>query len=53
MLTTSCRMCDPTNWLWEPLSSEKNEKLLEALSSTEEGFRKSCGAVTESCIILA
>ena len=42
----------PTNWMWEPLSTETNEKLLKALSSPGEGFRKSRYAVIESCINL-
>ena len=42
----------PTNWMWEPLSSERNEKLLKALSSPGERFRKSRDAVIESCINL-
>ena len=41
-----------TNWIWEPLSSETNEKLLKALSSPGERFRKSRDAVLESCINL-
>ena len=41
---------NPTNWMWEPLSTETNEKLLKALSSPGEGFRKSRDAVIESCI---
>ena len=42
----------PTNWMWKPLSSETNEKLLKAMSSPGEGFRKTCDAVIESCINL-
>ena len=41
---------NPANWMWEPLSSATNEKLLKALSSPGKGFRKSRDTVIESCI---
>ena len=42
--------CKPVNWMWEAIDKDIESKLLTALTSPGDGFRKTHDSFIESCI---